>query len=280
MGQRITTQVASFSDGLPYNRMGDGERPLIVFQGLLPDPGPMTGMTETMILRLFRPLVPHYTIYVVNRKPGLAPQTTLADMADDYATMIRREFDGPVDVVGLSTGGSIAQIFAAEHPELVDRLVIYSSAYRLGDAGRAFQRRMAVLSAKRRWIAVMAESFGFMFLPRRGILHGVTKPLAWLVGLLSAAFVRAPADLGDYIVTIEAEDTFDFRSRLGEIRAPTLVIGGGRDPFYSPELSRETADGIPNARLTFDAKAGHAPSNASTARELLAFLGRHEAPAA
>jgi len=30
-------------------------------------------------------------------------------------------------------------------------------------------------------------------------------------------------------------------SRLGEITAPTLVIAGERDPFYSPALFRETA---------------------------------------
>jgi len=277
MRQRIAKQAGFFSDGLPYNRVGNDKRPLVVFQGLLPNPGPMTGMTEAMILRLSRPLVSYYTIYVVNRKPGLAPQTTLTDMAEDYATMIRREFDGPVDVVGLSTGGSIAQIFAAEYPELVDRLVIYSSAYRLGDEGRAFQRRIAILCEKRRWMAVSSESFGFMFLPRRGMLHRVTKPLAWLVGLLGTVFVRAPADLSDYIVTIEAEDSFNFQIRLGKIHAPTLVIGGGRDPFYSPALFRETADGIPNARLAFDAKASHAPSNASTAQELLTFLDQRRA---
>jgi len=272
MSRRIATQIGTFAGGLPYNRMGDGDRPLIVFQGLLPNPGPMTGMTETMILRLFRPLAPHYTIYVVNRLPNLGPKTTLADMAEAYATMIRQEFDNPVDIVGLSTGGSISQILAAEHPELVDRLMIYSSAYRLGDEGRAFRRRMAMLSAKRRWIGISSKSFGFMFLPRQGILHHVTKPLTWLVGLLALAIERAPADLSDYITTIEAEDTFNFKSRLGEIRAPTLVIGGRRDPFYSAALFRETAEGIPNARLAFDERAGHAPSNAFTTHELLAFL--------
>ncbi|MCJ7695456.1 MAG: alpha/beta hydrolase, partial [Anaerolineaceae bacterium] len=61
-------------------------------------------------------------------------------MADDYAVMIREEFAPPVDVIGTSTRGSIAQHFAADHPDLVRRLVIHSSAYTLGDAARKTHR--------------------------------------------------------------------------------------------------------------------------------------------
>jgi len=60
-----------------------------------------------------------YTVYVVLRKPGLPHGYTLKDMADDYAAMIREEFGGPIDVIGVSTGGSIVQHFAADHPDLV-----------------------------------------------------------------------------------------------------------------------------------------------------------------
>ena len=40
------------------------------------------------------------------------------------------------------------------------------------------------------------------------------------------------------IATIRAEDAFDIGKQLGEISAPTLVVGGGRDRFYPPELFR------------------------------------------
>ena len=89
---------------------------------------------------------------------------------------------------------------------------------------------------------------------------------------IGALFERAPENLSDYIVTIEAEDSFDFRSRLGGIRAPTLVIGGGNDPFCSASLFRETTEGIPKARLVFDKRWGHAPGHATVSRELSAFL--------
>lgn len=266
-----------FKGGLPYNRLGKGSRALVALQGLLPENRPLSGLTARILLSPFVPLGQHYTVYAVNRRPGLPPGYTLADMARDYADMVRREFSGPVDVVGLSTGGSIAQVFAADHPELVRRLVLYSSAYKLGEEGRRFQRRLAELATEGRWDAVLAEGFAFMFLPRRGLARQATRPVAWLVGLLSRLFARPPANPSDYLVTIEAEDKFDFRPRLGEIQAPTLVIGGTRDPFYSPELFRETAAGIPKARLALYEKAGHAPTGKRVAHDLLAFLLQDEA---
>ena len=51
------------------------------------------------------------------------------------------------------------------------------------------------------------------------------------------------------LVTVAAEDTFDASPELHRITAPTLLVAGGRDRFYTPELFRETAEGIPNARL-------------------------------
>ena len=49
------------------------------------------------------------------------------------------------------------------------------------------------------------------------------------------------------MVTILAEDQFGFKDRLAEITAPTLVVAGTRDPFYTPALFRETAAGITTA---------------------------------
>ena len=51
------------------------------------------------------------------------------------------------------------------------------------------------------------------------------------------------------MATIRAEDAFDLGDRLGaEISAPTLVIGGSRDPFYPTELFRGTTLTLPGAQ--------------------------------
>jgi pimeloyl-ACP methyl ester carboxylesterase len=60
---------------------------------------------------------------------------------------------------------------------------------------------------------------------------------------------RPPNDASDLVVTVRAEDRHAFKDRLHEIHVPTLVAGGTEDFFYSADLFRETAAGIPGARL-------------------------------
>jgi pimeloyl-ACP methyl ester carboxylesterase len=263
--------------GLPYDRMGTGPRPVVVFAGLSFENVPASKISARLLLGPFRFLERDFTVYVVTRRPGLPPGTTMGEMADEYATMIRTKFGGPVDVIGVSTGGSIAQQFALDHPDLVRRLVLYSAAHRLGDAGRRFQRRQAELARDGKWGTAMAESMVEMLLPRRGPGRYVTWPVRWLFALFGL-FVRKPADPNDFLVTVEAEDRFDVGDRLAQFRTPTLVVGGARDPFYSPALFRSTAAGIPAARLVYLPRAGHLPRGRRVERAILTFL-RAEAEA-
>jgi pimeloyl-ACP methyl ester carboxylesterase len=73
-------------------------------------------------------------------------------------------------------------------------------------------------------------------------------------------------------VTIEAEDKHAFQGRLGEVTVPTLVVAGDRDLFYGEELVRETAEGIPDARLILYKGQGHPAAGKQFQHDVLAFL--------
>jgi pimeloyl-ACP methyl ester carboxylesterase len=69
--------------------------------------------------------------------------------------------------------------------------------------------------------------------------------------------LAAGRDVESYLGQNEAcrrHDTFD---RLGQIRCPTLVVGGGRDMICSPVTTRELTEGIPNAIGEHFGEAGH-----------------------
>ena len=104
-----------FRSGLPYNQFGNGTRHVVIFQGLEFENKPLTGLMLPLFADMYRFLEQEYTATIVTRKPGLPDGYTMRDMADDYAAMIREEFGGPVDVIGVSTGGSIAQRIARTH---------------------------------------------------------------------------------------------------------------------------------------------------------------------
>jgi pimeloyl-ACP methyl ester carboxylesterase len=56
-------------------------------------------------------------------------QVSLVDMGDDLAVIVKALKYPQVDVLGYSMGGGVAFRFAAQHPELVRRLVIASAGY-------------------------------------------------------------------------------------------------------------------------------------------------------
>ena len=108
-------------------------------------------------------------------------------------------------------------------------------------------------------------------LPRQGFKRLAYMPMAALGAFLMGT-LGAPKDPSDLVTVIEAEDKHAFKNRLLEIKAPTLVIAGDRDPFYSESLFRETAAGIPNARLVLYTGVGHPAGGKRFGRDVRAFL--------
>ncbi len=258
--------IAGYSrNGLPYNRLGHGSRIMIIFQGLVFENKPLSDLSARMMFGMYSFLSKEYTTYVVTRKPGLPDGYSMQNMADDYAEMIKEEFGEPVDVLGASTGGSIAQHFAADHPNLLRRLVLHASAHTLGDAAKKVQLRVGHLACQGKWREAYSELLGFVL--SRSRFGKITAAIGSLLMSLIA-----PDESSDLWVTIEAEDNHDFRDRLHEISAPTLVIGGAQDPFYTEALLRETAGGIPNARLILYEGKGHAPAGKQFGQDVLTFL--------
>jgi pimeloyl-ACP methyl ester carboxylesterase len=231
--------------GLPYFAFGDGP-PLVVFRGLgLTNANP-TGLQRRFEVRILTPLARRgFTIYAVNRRPGLGVGvTTMADLATDHARALEAEFGGPVDILGISTGGSVALQLAADYPDLPRRLVVAGSAYRLGPVGRRVQRsvgQFAAVGAHRSALRALAPALVGSPLGQR-----LVGGLLWLAAPLMVGRAWDPSDM---VATIEAEDAFDLGDRLAEISAPTLVIGADGDRFYSPELFAETAERIPRGSL-------------------------------
>jgi pimeloyl-ACP methyl ester carboxylesterase len=234
---------------IPCVVAGDGP-PLVVLQGLMPFAGVGSGDTISAVHRSsIVPWARTRTVHYTNRRPGMPAEITLAQIAAEHADGIRDRFGGAVDVLGMSTGGSIAQQLAADHPDVVRRLMLLSTGCRLPDATRRAQRQIGVRirhRAVRQASALMAHE-----LSPRGL--GLALALTgWLVG----PFVLDLDGLDDMAATIFAEDTFELAA-LAPITAPTLIINGGRDRFYPIDVIEETAALIAGSRLDVQPDKGH-----------------------
>ena len=253
-------------NGLAYLRVGAG-RPLAYLPGLTTHHRPPQGMDRRFQVGQLKPFSRNREVWWVQRREGMAPGTTIADIARDYAVALRGRFDGPVDVVGSSTGGTAALQLTADHPETVRRLVLLSSACRLAPSGLDKERRLAELLRQGRTRQANAQMMSMLAASSRG--QWMLAKLGWLLG---------PAlkgeGLSDMLITIDAENAFDLTPRLPAITTPTLVIGGGRDRYYGADVFGETASGLPNGRLLLYPDKGHVgtQTNRKAISEVFRFL--------
>ena len=212
------------------------------------------------------PIERHDLTFVdVGRRADLPPGSTSVDIADDYAAVIREQWRSAVGVMGISTGGGYAQWLANRHPELVDRLVLAYTGHRVPPEAAAVERRAVDHLLAGRWRSGFAAMAPWVVPEHARIASAV----AWLLGPHIAG---RPSDLRVLRLDADADDAHDATEALGGIRCPTLVVSGGRDLAYPPDLTRELVAGIPDVRHIDYPDAGHG-RGARFPEDACAFLG-------
>lgn len=217
----------------------------------------------------FRVLLPDLPGH--GRSTALTQPVSVVDLARSVVALLDHLAIDRTDVCGLSLGGMVAQEMALIAPERVDRLVLACTTARASDA--------ATISAVDRWIAVLEGPDG----PRRRLND------SWSF-LTNEAYRQTPAARAVYsgwhdtLCTVSgiglahvarALSAFDALARLGDIKAPTLVIAGERDGLFPPTRAQELAFAIPAAQLALIEGAGHLANLDSTDQfnsTLLSFL--------
>jgi pimeloyl-ACP methyl ester carboxylesterase len=251
---------------LPYARIPGGPRTLVIFEGLTLENKAATGRALWLLRWAHKRYTRDYTVYQVGRRTGLPAGYTTRDMAGDYASWVGGRFDEAVDIIGFSTGGEIAQYFAADHGGLVRRLVLSDTGCRLGEDAKALLRAARDKAAHGRAAEAQADVTEHLDFGRFGQI---------LVKLLGKRLIKEPDDPSDYIATIDADLGHDATDALSRIAAPTLVIAGSRDFFFPEPIVRETAERIPTATLRRYDGVGHAVSKTHKRRfenDVLTFL--------
>ncbi len=242
--EKYGVETGFFEDGLPYARMGTKPDIIVNIEALSFKHEPPSGFMLKQFVKDSRPFSEDYTIYLVGRRPNLPDNYLFDIMADDYAKMIRREFKKPVDVMGTSTGGQLAHFLAADHPDTVRKLVIISAAYRLSEKGVEIERKVAAYFKQRKYGKSFAALIELIHPP--GFKRGLIKFLVRLIGPRIIGKVEYP---NDFLLEVQADREMNFKDRLAEIKAPTLVLSGELDIAYTAEDVRLTAEGIPDATL-------------------------------
>ncbi|MDW3215977.1 MAG: alpha/beta hydrolase [Ilumatobacteraceae bacterium] len=201
---------------------------------------------------------------------------SMGDYADDCAALMDELGWDRAHVVGISFGGMVAQHLALRHPERIGRLVLACTSSG-GAGGDSFDLlAVADLPPAERAAIVMP------IMDRRNDMTTDPPTLAPVFDMLMAAMgdgrpinADEPGSALGARRQLEARARHDVFDRLGEIVAPTFVIGGRYDGQAPPENVERLAAAIEGSRIEFFG-GGHMflLQDPSAWRSVIEFLDR------
>jgi pimeloyl-ACP methyl ester carboxylesterase len=191
--------------------------------------------------------------------PDDGKQYSAETHAVDLAAFIRQLNAGPVHLVGISYGGFITALVTAQHPDLVRSVTLAEPAIgalladlpegkpELDDRGKGLEPISAAVKAGN---SVQAVTLFFDWVNNQGAgaFEKQPEPLRQLVldnARTVALFLAAPRPPAISCVT------------LGNVKAPTLVIGGEQTRRFFSLINEVVVRCIPGSRLAIIPNATH-----------------------
>ncbi|MEJ2241557.1 MAG: alpha/beta hydrolase, partial [Candidatus Bathyarchaeota archaeon] len=189
-------------------------------------------------------------------------------VGQDILKLIQYLKISPVNIIANSFSPASAVWLALEQPEVVKSLILIS----------AFLRNEKLSLVRKLSLAIL--------------LHGPWKVSAWLSYFKSLYPTKKPDDFNEYIIKLKAnlkeDGRFDaamalgssskesIENRLNQVKTPTLVIVGTKDPDWSdPKAEAKLIANKLSAKLLIVESAGHYPQTEMPEKvtpEILDFL--------
>jgi pimeloyl-ACP methyl ester carboxylesterase len=222
-----------------YFEKGTGE-PVILLHGAGFSQGATTWYNQ------IEPFAEHFRVLAPDMLGWGVGDGVARHLAFPYFSAFVREFQDALGlksthIVGHSLGGWVAQIFAYESPNRVNKLVL------LGAAGNHAHHIPPGLA---KWEPPTKEQIiernnALPFISEEDKAH--LSELEWQVVSTPGAAERYRQML-EYMTFIEERELYQTPRLWPHITPETLVVSATEDAGYPPEVGREMAETMPNAR--------------------------------
>ena len=233
---------------MDYVRFGTGSRILVMLPGLGESLRSVKSGAMPMAM-MYGIFAKDFTVYMFGRRSDLPMGYSTKDMAADLADAMAQLRIPKADVLGVSMGGMIAQHFAADYPEKVNRLVLTVTSARPNPI---------LVESLEEWKACAEREDHAAFLQSnlyRIYSDDYCRKNRHIVPVV--AKMTKPKSYDRFFAQAEACRCHDAYDSLPRIQAPTFVIGGELDKSLGGDASREIAERIPNAALFMYPQWGH-----------------------
>lgn len=257
---------------LRFQVVGSGRDTVVVLHG-----GPVL-FSSSYLVREFAPLVPGRTLIFFDQRGAgrseLPADTTLHTAGRFVADLeaVRQHFGlAKMSILGHSWGAMLAGLYAMEHPQRVERMVLANPAPIDVPAQLEYLGNLAAnttAAEKARQDSLFPLMFGgpdpvgaceayFGSLTRAYMAD--TAALAGFQGIWCDVSPQRAAEMWSTLGRVVGSlGNWNFRQPLGALSVPTLVVHGAGDPIPLSS-SQAWASSVPGGRMVVIGGSGHFP---------------------
>ena len=241
---------------IPYIKFGAGEKTLVILPGLSVQ---SVIPAAPAIEKQYKIFCRDYTVYLFDRREDMPAGYSVCDMAKDTAKAMKALSLCDVCLFGVSQGGMIAMLIAADYPELVSKLVLGSSAAYLNESSAAVLNEWLGYAQKGDAEA-LCLSFGEK-------VYSAEVFAQYKDAFINMAKAVNEKDLQRFITLVKGTAGFDARDKMAGINCPVLAIGDTADKVLGADATPQIAElqrGNPRFEMFMYSGFGHAAYDTAT----------------
>ena len=232
---------------MPFARFGGGAKSFVILPGVSLKP-----VTENAaaVAAAYAPLQADYTVYLLDRRTDLPPDTTVQTLAADTVTVLRHLGVEKADFFGVSQGGMMALCMALDFPKIVHSVVVGSASCRCTPQFLHLIEQWEVLAKNRDETALIKSFSQSLFSPATLRSAG-----AMIEQSLRGATAR---DYDRFVAQLDACRNFSVADKLQNISCPCFVLAAAGDRVFGLSQAAEIVEKTHGAHFFYGAEYGHA----------------------
>lgn len=219
-----------------YELEGPETAPVVVFSNSLGADYSMWDPQARELTKNFRVL--RYDMRGHGQSSVTAGAYSIEQLAKDVVSLLDSLHLNRVHFCGLSMGGMIGMWLGLHVPERLNKLILSSTAAKIGTAEMWNTRIATVRKEGMKPVAAAAIE--------RWFTAGFREKNPAAIGAVKKVLDETNPE--GYAACCAAVRDFDFRDKVSGLRVPTLTIAGSHDPATTPADLRFLAENIPGAR--------------------------------
>lgn len=234
-----TLKTDSFE--MRYSKFGEGEKIFVIIPGISLK---SVLNSEGAVIRQYKKIAANHTCYLFDRITKFPQEYSVKQMAEDTALAMQKLNIKNAVIFGTSQGGMIAQSIAINHPELVSKLILASTASKINEKAKNIFDSW-VLYAKTKPVQELISLFV-------SDVYSEEFCETYKNALISILSDATEEEISRFTIMSDACLGLSTYDELEKIKCPAFVLGSRQDKLFDMQTQTELAQKLGAQTFFYD----------------------------